>query len=167
MTTMMSYEEFTQLNDEATTESAASTTTTEQPPQDADTREPFEEVTMTSSSRSESYEETRIWYDGINPRGEFIERRPYHIYQDEDGQDVVRVFPVYPPTQTTTTTTTTTTLTTTSATVLARDAWTLTWTRTATRSGRSRAHTLTAWRGPATSAAPRTSPRRGTATRNS
>merc|ERR1711899_337648 len=33
---MMSYEEFTQLNDEATTESAASTTTTEQPPQDGD-----------------------------------------------------------------------------------------------------------------------------------
>ena len=97
MTTMMSYEEFTQLNDEATTESAASTTTTEQPPQDADTREPFEEVTMTSSSKSESYEETRIWYDGINPRGEFIERRPYHIYQDEDGQDVVQVFPVYIP----------------------------------------------------------------------
>merc|ERR1711879_879542 len=54
-----------------------------------------------SKSKSESYEETRIWYDGINEKGEFVEKddKPYHIYQDANGETVVQVYPVYVPEQ--------------------------------------------------------------------
>ena len=57
---------------------------------------------MVSKSKSESYEETRIWYDGINEKGEFVEKKddkPYHVYTDTNGETVVQVYPVYVPKQ--------------------------------------------------------------------
>lgn len=99
LTTMMSYEGFTQMDEEDNTEALTEFQTTEIPTEESS--ESFEEVTMVSKSKSESYEETRIWYDGINEKGEFVEKddKPYHIYQDANGETVVQVYPVYVPEQ--------------------------------------------------------------------
>ena len=94
---MMSYDGFTQMDEEDNTEAVTEFQTTEIPD------DSFEEVTMVSKSKSESYEETRIWYDGINEKGEFVEKKddkPYHVYQDANGETVVQVYPVYVPKQT-------------------------------------------------------------------
>merc|ERR1719443_2199880 len=92
---MMSYDGFTQMDEQDNTEAVTEFQTTEiltEIPSES-----FEEVTMVSKSKSESYEETRIWYDGINEKGEFVEKKPYHIYQDDNGETVVQVYPVYVP----------------------------------------------------------------------
>ena len=65
--------------------------------------EEFEEVTMVSKQKSESYEETRIWYDGINEAGEFVEKNEPEenwSYKDYNGERVLQVYPVYIPAQT-------------------------------------------------------------------
>lgn len=100
LTTMMSYDGFTQMDEEDNTEALTEFQTTEISTESPD--ESFEEVTMVSKSKSESYEETRIWYDGINEKGEFVEKKddkPYHVYQDANGETVVQVYPVYVPKQ--------------------------------------------------------------------
>ena len=101
LTTMMSYDGFTQMDEEDNTEAQTESQTTEISTEIPN--ESFEEVTMVSKSKSESYEETRIWYDGINEKGEFVEKKkddkPYHVYQDANGETVVQVYPVYVPKQ--------------------------------------------------------------------
>jgi len=100
LTTMMSYDGFTQMDEQDNTEAVTEFQTTEiltEIPSES-----FEEVTMVSKSKSESYEETRIWYDGINEKGEFVEKKddkPYHVYTDANGETVVQVYPVYVPKQ--------------------------------------------------------------------
>ena len=103
--TMMNYQEYTQMDDEelsetTTVDEQVSESVTEQDileeSSEETSSESFEEVTMVSKSKSESYEETRIWYDGINDKGEFIEKKP-RVYQDENGDTVVQVYPVYIP----------------------------------------------------------------------
>ena len=86
-TTMMSYDGYTQLDEEDNTESATEITDTEE----------GEEVTMVSKSKSESYEETRIWYDGIDELGQFVKSQPMMTHHDENGEAVVHVYPVYRP----------------------------------------------------------------------
>jgi len=98
LTTMMSYPEYTQMDEEDNTESVTKAQDiSDDDPENDSSEESFEEVTMVSKSKSESYEETRIWYDGINENGEFVENKPYHIYQDDNGETVVQVYPVYVP----------------------------------------------------------------------
>ena len=93
--TMMSYPDYTQLGeDDVITTEATNTDQTEE------TSEPFEEVTEVSKSISESYEETRIWYDGINEAGEFVDKydaKEDWRYRDVNGERIVQVYPVYVP----------------------------------------------------------------------
>merc|ERR1719348_2009296 len=104
---MMNYQEYTQMDDDDQDVSETSTVNEgvteavtehniQEDSSEETSSESFEEVTMVSKSKSESYEETRIWYDGINDKGEFIEKKP-RVYQDENGDTVVQVYPVYIP----------------------------------------------------------------------
>ena len=97
-TTMMSYPDYTLSDDDEMTTGSVATmeNQTEQP------SEEFEEVTMVSKQKSESYEETRIWYDGINEAGEFVEKNEPEenwSYKDYNGERVLQVYPVYIPAQ--------------------------------------------------------------------
>merc|ERR1719410_1399320 len=97
--TMMSYPDYTHSDDSEMTTVSATTldTQTEQPDEE------FEEVTMVSKQKSESYEETRIWYDGINEDGEFVEKNEPEqnwSYKDYNGEKVLQVYPVYIPAKT-------------------------------------------------------------------
>ena len=98
-TTMMSYPDYTHSDDAEMTTGSASIleNQTEQP------SEEFEEVTRVSKQKSESYEETRIWYDGINEAGEFVEKAEPEekwSYKDYNGERVLQVYPVYIPAKT-------------------------------------------------------------------
>ena len=97
--TMMSYPDYTHSEEDKMTTGSASTleNQTEEP------SEEFEEVTRVSKQKSESYEETRIWYDGINEAGEFVEKEEPEetwSYKDYNGERVLQVYPVYIPAKT-------------------------------------------------------------------
>ena len=106
--TMMSYQDYTQHEQEEEERVTTEKDVTEKPSVAVEevtkeSSEDVEEVTKVSKSKSESYEETRIWYDGINEAGEFVDKAEESEdwrYRDVDGERIVQVYPVYIPART-------------------------------------------------------------------